>query len=600
MQKNHKIETMKTKNILKKLLLHIFFVSLLSCSVKEADIVLINGDIFTVEENQPWAKAVVITKNKIVAVLKDDKKADKYIGDNTRIIDMKDKLALPGFIDAHVHFAGFASQQHDIMLMNVENNDGLLKELKRVVPLVGDGEWITGGSWSGAIQWLAGSGDIAELDKNKRWEPDRYIVDEITSNNPCFLSSYDRELYLANTAALKAAGLENAALEGMKQMNGKPTGLIYKGSPAIGKIRSVVKPKSEDRILNEYRAALKAFSEMGIVEVHDMFRSFKEIERYVKLQENGELTCRIWTRPWLDLQKKMISEGLKLGTHPITGEKDNYLRFGNFKSANDGMLGSRGAMLFEPYTDRPDYKGHYQEYNSDSITFGSLNGNPEVYYNFCKTAVENGYGVDSHAIGDRGISEVLDVLERIAEDFDQDMSMFRIIHCEIIQPREFIRLKALGVIAETNPSQLPDDKRWIIDRLGPEREQLAFPFRQLIDDGIPMNFGSDIPGNAGAIFFCHPKFVLNAAVNRTNNNSDPKGGWLPQHKITVEEAIKAFTYYGAYACYGDEKVRGSIKKGKLADITIIDRNIVKNAPEDIINMEILMTIVDGKIVFEKE
>ncbi|MFC2118757.1 amidohydrolase [Bacteroidota bacterium] len=590
---------METNNALRLLLINIFLVSLISCGVQEADIVLKNGDIYTVEEKQAWAKAVVITDNKITAVLDDDSKADKYIGENTRVIDMKNKLAVPGFIDAHVHFAGFAAQQHDIMLMNVDDNEGLIKELKRVIPLVGEKEWITGGDWSGAIQWMAGSGDIADLDKEKRWEPDRYIIDEITSDNPCFLRSYDRELFLANTAALKASGLENTQLEGMKFRNGKATGLIYRGSPAIKKIRSVVKPKSEERILNEYRAALKAFAEMGIVEVHDMFRSFKEIERYVKLQENGELTSRIWTRPWLDLQDEMTEKGIKLGTHPKTGEKDNYLRYGNYKSANDGMLGSRGAMLFEPYTDRPDYKGHYQEYNSDSITFGSLTANPEVFYNFCKKAVENGYGVDAHAIGDRGISEVLDVLERINEDFNQDMSMFRIIHCEIVQPREFKRLKALGVIAETNPSQMPDDMRWIIERVGPDREKLAFPFRQLIDDGIAMNFGSDIPGNAGAIFFCHPKYVLNAAVNRTNNDGVPKGGWIPKHKISIEEAIKAFTWYGAYGCYGEEKLRGSIKKGKLADITIIDRNIIKNNPEDILNMNILMTIVDGRIVFEK-
>jgi len=581
-------------------MLVIILLSVFSCSFQEADIILTNGDIYTVEEDHPWAKAVVISDNKIIAVLDNEVKTNKYIGENTRIVDLDGKLAVPGFIDAHVHFAGFAAQQHDIMLMNVEDNEGLILELERVVPLVGNGEWITGGNWSGAIQWLAGSGTIAELDKNKRWEPNRFIIDKITPNNPCFLNSYDRELYLANTEALKAAGLIDKFVDGMQIINGVPTGLIYGGSPAVNKIRSVIKPKSEERILNEYRAALDAFAKMGIVEVHDMFRSFKEIDRYVKLQENGELSCRIWTRPWLDLQNEIIEKEIKIGTHPVSGKKDNYLRYGNFKSANDGMLGSRGAMLFEPYTDRPDYKGHYQEYNSDSITFGSLKGNPEVFYNFCKTAVENGYGVDSHAIGDRGISEVLDVLERIEEDYDQDMSMFRIIHCEIVQPREFLRLKKLGVIAETNPSQMPDDMRWVVDRIGPQREQLAFPFRQIIDDGIPMNFGSDIPGNAGAIFFCHPKFVLNAAVNRTNNDSKPIGGWLPQHKITIEEAIKAFTWFGAYGCYGEEKIRGSIKKGKLADITIIDRNIINNPPEDILNMNIIMTIVNGEIVFEKE
>ncbi|MFC1564258.1 amidohydrolase [candidate division KSB1 bacterium] len=558
-----------------------------------------NGEIYTLEDNQPWAAAIVISGNRITAVLDDGEDVEEYIGPDTKVIDLEGKLAVPGFIDAHVHFAGFAAQQHDIMLMNVDTDEGLIEEVKRVVPLVGEGEWITGGQWSGAIQWEAGKGDIRRLDRTTRWEPDRRAINDHTGNNPCFLSSYDGELYLANTAALQAAELEDSRLEGMKYESGRLTGLIYRGSPAIQRIREVIKPKSEERILNEYRAGLKRLAEMGIVEMHDMIRSFREVDRYLTLQENNELTCRVWIRPWLDLSEEMFRQGNKMGMHPKTGERDFYLRYGGFKSANDGMLGSRGAMLFEPYTDRPDYKGHYQEYNSDSDTFGSLVGNPEVYYNFCKDAVEHGYSVDSHAIGDRGISEVLDVLERIKTDLNADMSMFRIIHAEIVQPREFERMKALNVIAETNPSQLPDDMRWVRDRIGHEREKLAFPFRTFIDKGIVMNFGSDVPGNAGAIFLNHPKYVLNAAVNRTNYESNPEGGWQPQHKITMHEALKAHSFYGAYACMREDKVRGSINVGKLADITVVDRNIMRNDPVDVVNMDILMTIVDGKIVFEK-
>ena len=150
-----------------------------------------------------------------------------------------------------------------------------------------------------------------------------------------------------------------------------------------------------------------------------------------------------------------------MGMHPATKQRDYFLRLGGFKSANDGFLGSRGAMLFEPYTDRPDYRVHYQQYNSDSDTYGSLVGNPEVFYSHCKDAVTHGFCVDSHAIGDRGVSEVIDVLERIHADMDQDMSMFRIIHAEIVQPREFDRIKALNLIVETNPSQIADDMRWL-------------------------------------------------------------------------------------------------------------------------------------------
>ncbi|MFC2160766.1 amidohydrolase [Acidobacteriota bacterium] len=579
-------------------LILIFFSS--SCTKNEADLVLINGQIFTLDKDLPWASAIVIKGNKIEAVLIESEEVDKYIGASTNVVDLEGQFALPGFIDAHVHFAGFAAQQFDVQLMNVDDDAGLVKEIRRVVNNVGPNEWIIGGDWSGAIQWLEGKGEIEEGAIAQRWEPQRKTIDPITQNNPCLLSSYDGDLYLANSAALQSAGLESSQLEGMKlDDEGNPTGLFYKGSPAIAQIRSVIKPKSEERILDEYRYGLKLMAEMGIVEIHDMFRSFKEVERFVKLQEQGELTCRVWMRPWLDLQEDMFKNGYTMGVHPLTKKRDYFLRFGSFKSANDGFLGSRGALLYEPYTDRPDYKGHYQEYNSDLDTFGSLVGNPEVFYNYCKKAVENGFSVDSHAIGDRGVSEVVDVLERIHDDLDADMSMFRIIHAEIIQPEEFDRIKALNLIVETNPSQIADDMRWLFERLGPEREQLAFPFRTFLDKGIVMNFGSDIPGNAGAIFFCHPKYVLNAAVNRTNNEGEPQAGWIPRQKITMEEAIKCFTLNAAYGCMGEDKFRGSIKTGKLADITIVDRNIIQNDPTDVLNMNIVKTIVDGRIVFER-
>ncbi|MFC2156547.1 amidohydrolase [Acidobacteriota bacterium] len=585
---------------MKILVFLVFAVLLNSCSKPAADLVLTNCEVYTQEEDQPWASAVIITGNKIVAILDENSEAAKYIGPSTEVIDLEGQFVMPGFIDAHVHFAGFSAQQHDIQLMSVDSDEELLKELGRVIANLGDDEWITGGDWSGAIQWLQGRGELDGPKAQKRWEPQRKTIDSISENNPCFLNSYDGELFLANTAALRAAGLEDSGLEGMQlDEDGTPTGLIFRGSLAIEKIRAVVKPKSEERILNEYRTGLKLMAEMGIVEFHDMFHSFEEVDRFLALQDSGELTARVWIRPWLDLKGEMFAQEYTMGMHPRTKERDYFLRFGGLKSANDGFLGDRGAMLFEPYTDRPDYKGHYQEYNSDSDTFGSLVGNPDVFYKHCLDAVEHGFCVDAHAIGDRGVSEVIDVLERINKDMNADMSMFRIIHAEIVQPREFERIKALNLIVETNPSQIADDMRWLVDRLGPEREKLAFPFRTFLDMGIKMNFGSDIPGNAGAIFFNDPKYVLNAAVNRTNNEGTPESGWLPNHKIAMEEAIECFTLNGAYACMQEDDIRGSLKAGKLADIVVIDRNIVKNDPTDVLNMTVVMTIVDGEIVFKK-
>ncbi|MBN1272912.1 MAG: amidohydrolase [Candidatus Aminicenantes bacterium] len=565
-----------------------------------ADLVFKGGDVYTVDTDRPWARGLVVKGNKIVALLADEGESAPYIGDRTRVVDLKDKLLLPGFIDAHVHFTGFAAQQFDIQLMDVNDDAGLIKEIQRVVENVGPGEWIIGGQWGGSLLWAAGKGEISMVDTQNQWQPHRRTIDPYTADNPCFLSNYQEDLFLANTAALKAAGLDKSSLKGMKlDKSGLPTGLIFKGSPALKKIRAVIKPKSERRLMAEARHALKLLAAMGIVEIHDLVRSFKQVDRWVRLHEDGRLTCRVWVRPWLDLSQEVFTGNFNIGMHPKSRQRDHFLRLGNFKSANDGFLGSRGAMLFEPYTDRPDYMGHYQEYNSDSDTPGSLTGNPEVYFNYCKDAVEHGFGVDSHAIGDRGISEVIDVLERIHQDFQSDMSMFRIIHAEIVQPREMERIKALNLIVETNPSQIPDDMRWLIDRLGPEREKLAFPFRTFLDKGIMMNFGSDVPGNAGAIFYCHPKYVLNAAVNRTDNEGKPQGGWLPHHKISMSEAIRCFTLNGAYGCMREDKIRGSLQTGKLADLVVLDRNILKNDPTDVLNMNVLMTVVDGKVVFEK-
>lgn len=225
------------------IILVIFIVILVSCGgqeSEEATLILKNGQIYTVEEGQPTATAVVIKGNKILAVLDSDEVAMKYAGENTEVIDLEGKFALPGFIDSHAHFASYSAQQHDIQLMNVNDDEGLRAELIRVVKNVGENEWIVGGDWSGAILWSESTGETGVDEDASRWEPQRAAIDDITELNPCLLNSYDGELYLANTAALVAAGLENGGLEGMQMgEDGKPTGLIFKDSPAIKKSREL-------------------------------------------------------------------------------------------------------------------------------------------------------------------------------------------------------------------------------------------------------------------------------------------------------------------------------------------------------------------------
>ena len=567
---------------------------LFSCAGPETNIVLKNGKIYTMEENQAWASAIAITGNKITAVLVDDKDVDKYIGPNTKVIDLGGKFVTPGFIDSHTHMAGFGAQQNDIDLMTVADNAGLMKELKRVVDILGDDEWITGGRWEGHKIWEADWREREQLKVN-RWEPDRWIIDDISKNNPCLLSSYDGDLYLANTAALKASGLENAKLEGMKlDRQGRPTGLIYKDSPALQKIREVRKPKSEERILNELRAALRLMAERGITEVHDI-SSERLMKRYAYLQDRGELIIRVWGRPGIQNGQNFMERGIKMNTHPVTGKRDYYLRWGAYKGFYDGFLGSHTALLFEPYADKPETTGAYRNDTSDDPQ--QKIKNPDKFYNFMKIAFADGFAVHTHAIGSRGVAEFLDDCERLVNETGVDLNRSRVIHAEIVRPSDFDRFVKMGLIAETNPSQMADDMRWIKDRLGPEREKRVFPFKQFVDEGIVMTFGSDVPSNAGATFSNHPALAINAAVHRTNPDGVPEGGWGPDQKISVHEALKAFTINGAYAVY-DEDIRGSIKVGKLADIAVCTVNIIEN-PDKILDMDIEMTIVDGKVVFER-
>ncbi|MCP4708647.1 MAG: amidohydrolase family protein, partial [Planctomycetes bacterium] len=376
-----------------------------SCSGPKADIVLTNCAIYTMEEDQPWASGIVITGDTITAVLEEEDGFQQHVGPLTRVVDLKGKFVVPGFIDAHTHMAGFGAQQNDINLMPVTDNAGLQKELQRVVDILGDGEWITGGQWEGHKIWQADWREREQL-KEDRWEPDRWVIDGISSKNPCFLSSYDRELYLANTAALRAAGLEEASLEGMKLDEAdKPTGLIYAGSPAIQKIRGIVKSKSEERILDEIRAGLRVMNQRGITEIHDI-SSETQMMRYAKLHERGELTVRIWGRPHIQDCQDFKDRGIEMNTHPVTGERDYVLRYGAYKGYYDGLMGSHNALLFEPYSDRSDTYGRYRTDTSDDPRL--IEKNPEKFLNFTKIAFEDGFSINTHAIGSRGISELLD------------------------------------------------------------------------------------------------------------------------------------------------------------------------------------------------
>ena len=477
----------------------------------------------------------------------------------------------------------------------------LRAEITRILPNIPDGEWITRGLWGAYEAWGAGAASVgADNGANftDRWRPNRATIDDLTPSTPVFVSSFERpaELHLANTAALSAAGLESEALEGMVlNEDGTPTGLIEKGSPAIDRIRAVVTEKSHERKLNEIRATLKRMRENGIVDVHDITHG-EYADLYTELQDNGELTTRIWMRADLSRAKEFNDKGIKMGSHPKTGEPDHYLRWGAYKGYIDGIMGNHSALFFEPYNDRPDYSGRYRPHTSDDPA--NEVENMDKMYAFLLEANKGGFKANVHAIGTKGVALMLDTYERLQNDVGGSLEGFRVIHNQVVRPADFPRFKQLGVIAEINPYHLSDDMRWMEERIGKERSAGAYAFNSLLTNGSTLVFGSDWPGTNAAEYYNHPKYLLNAAVNRTTLQGTPEGGWFPDEKISLAESIKAYTINGANATFEGD-VRGSIKVGKYADLVIVDRNLFNIPPADLINVEIDLTMGNGNIVFEK-
>lgn len=585
---------------LKLFFIGLFFITVyFSCvpQKEKADLVLLNGDIYTMNPANPQAKALVIKGNKIAAVCRSDDEAQKWIGDGTRVIDLNGAFVTPGIIDAHVHFNRAGALINDANLMTVSDAEGLREEIKRVVGILDEGEWITEGLWGAYERWSLGDeGSLADEKKVEPWRPNRSMIDDLTPENPCFLCRFDYKEWLANTLALKEAGLENGGVSGLElDEQGKPTGIVFRPSPAFDRLWEARKPKSHARLLDENRAALKALREAGIVEIHDIATP-DQTGRFIELQEKGELTCRVWLRPDLSRAAELKEKGFTMGLHPKTKEKDDWLRYGALKGYIDGIMGTHGALFFEPYNDQPDNYGHWRRHTSDDPDFKT--GNMEKMYRLIKTGLEAGFIPNVHAIGTRGVAEMLDLYERLKNE-GIDLTGFRIIHAQVIRPEDFPRFKALNVIAEVNPYHISDDMRWMEERIGYERCKGAYAFRSLLDNGAILSFGSDWPGTSAALYHMHPKYLIYSAVTRQTIKGTPPQGWFPEQRITVEEALKAYTINNAYAAFEADK-RGSLEEGKLADATVFDRNLLAISHREILQAEVIYTIVDGQIVFSKE
>jgi predicted amidohydrolase YtcJ len=533
-----------------------------------AETIIANAKVWTVDKNHPVSEAVAIIGDRIVAV-GTDAEIDGWRGPQTRMIDAAGKLLVPGFNDAHVHFISGSMQLDQVQLNDARSKEEFIRRIGEQAKKTRKGEWILGGDWD-EQNW-------AEQEPNAGL-PTREWIDAVTSNTPVFVNRHDGHEALANSLALKLAGVTGktqapAGGEIVRDAHGDPTGLLK--DAAMSLVDHVIPPITPQRRLRAARRGLEHAASMGVTSLQDMNPENADIATYSLLAERGELTARIHVAPletrWQDQAKLGIRHGF--GTDSLT--------LGAVKGFADGSLGSTTAYFFDPYNDAPTRRGLL----SDEMQ------PPEKMLERLKGADAAGLQLCIHAIGDHAISIVLDMFEQIAKSNSARDRRFRIEHAQHIAPKDFDRFARLQVVASMQPYHAIDDGIWAEKRIGPVRIKTTYAFRTLLDRGVRLAFGTD--WNVAPL---NPMLGLYAAVTRETLDGKNPNGWVPEQKIRISEAIEAYTLGSAYAEF-QEKEKGSITPGKLADVVLLSDDLLTINPEAIKNVKVEFTMVGGKIVY---
>jgi predicted amidohydrolase YtcJ len=522
---------------------------------------IVNARVWTGDEGRPWADAVAVSGDRIAAV-GSSAEIRKLAPAGARVIDASGGMVVPGFIDSHVHFITGGHRLASVQLRDARTPAEFIARIKAFAATLPEGSWITGGDWDHE-HW---GGEL----------PRRDWIDSITPNHPVWVTRLDGHMSLANTAALRAAGVTREARDVpggtiVRDAAGEPTG-VFKDNAAGLVSRAVPDPSpvQDDRALD---AAMRYVAEQGVTSVHDM-GSWGDIAVYRRAHGAGRLTTRIYAGVPLSTWERLRD------SVAASGRGDARLRIGLLKAFVDGSLGSHTAAFFEPFTDVP----------TDT---GLIVTAPETLYERVKGADAAGLHVAVHAIGDRAINLQLDIFERVARENGGRDRRFRIEHAQHIAPADIPRFARLGVIPSMQPYHAIDDGRWAERVIGPKRIETTYAFRSLIDAGARPAFGSD--------WFVAPPTPLEgiyaAVTRRTLDDANP-AGWVPAQKITVEEALRGYTRDAAYASF-EEDEKGTLTRGKLADLVLIDRDLTRIPPESIREAKVMLTVIGGRIVHER-
>jgi predicted amidohydrolase YtcJ len=552
----------------------VLFLSLLTPAaepVVAADAVFVNGRIWTADPERSEAQAVAVWRGRVLKV-GTDAEVKALAGPRTKVIDLGGRRVVPGFSDSHAHVLGGGQQLSRVELKDAKDEAEFGKRLAEFDRNTPRDRWLVGGNWDHDRTFGGKLPDAATIDK--------YVKDR-----PVFIRRYDGHMGLANSAALKLAGVTADTKDvpgGVidRLADGKtPSGLLRDNAMSL--VARLVPEPDEAEIVEAVLAAQKHAAEFGVTSIQDMDGSSARTRRTYfralqRLAREDRLTCRIDLRWPIGAHKELAD----LGVAADFGS--DFVRVGGVKGFMDGSLGSSTAKMFDPYTSHARNTGVY-------VT------EPDAMRALVRSADAAGLNVCVHAIGDRANAVLLDVFAEVAKQNGARDRRFRVEHVQHLRPSEYPRFKELGVVASMQPYHVIDDGRWAQGRIGAKRCASSYAFRSLLDNGARLAFGSDWP-----VAPLDPLAGIDAAVNRRTLDGKHPDGWFPEQRITVAEAVEAYTTGSAFGA-SQEKDRGSIQPGKLADFAVLSRDVFDPKERDrIADTKVVMTVVGGKAVFERK
>lgn len=551
-----------------------------SCARKSepADLVLMNGKIVTVDEAKPEAKALAV-RGDLIAAVGTDKEIKAFIGPSTKVIDLDGKLAIPGFIDSHGHFTGIGQAKLSLDLTKVKNWDEIVAMVKDAVQKAKPGEWIRGRGWHQEKWDKTPQPNVDGL-------PFHHALSKVSPQNPVLLTHASGHSSLANAKAMELAKITKKTPnpkggEIVRDANGNPIGAFRETAQGLLGVatRTYQLSRTPEQIKAEERRVIELASQeclsKGVTSFHDAGSSFETIDLFKEFAQEGKLGIRLWVmiREGNESLKKRINE------YRITRFGQSHLTVRSIKRGIDGALGAHGAWLLEPYTDLP---------TSSGLNTGSV----EVIKETARIAIENGFQLCVHAIGDRANRETLDIYEEAFKAHpDKKDLRWRIEHAQHLSAADIPRFGKLGVIPVMQGIHCTSDGPWVIKRLGAKRaEEGAYVWQKLMKTGAIICNGTDAP-----VEDVDPIACFYATVTRKMKDG---ALFYPEQRMTREEALRSYTYNSAYAGF-EEDILGSLKPGKLADITVLSKDIMTIPDDEILTAEVIYTIIGGKVLYQR-